>query len=138
MYRRSKSSQRSSIILPVRLNETKLLLVRLLFVLSNKFLNIQATIDSLFTLKRLHDMITTYPEMHHTDRCSQHSSIIWPVWLNGWVVVYELSGWGFESCCSHLNFRYRTCSEQGVPWQSGSYRVWINSETCTWHDNNIR
>ena len=41
---------------------------------------------------------------------------------------------GFESCCSHLNFRYRTCFEQGVPWHSGNYRVWIRSETCMWHD----
>ena len=31
-----------------------------------------------------------------------HSSIIWPVWLNGWVFVYELSGCGFESSWSHL------------------------------------
>ena len=28
---------------------------------------------------------------------------IWPVWPNGWVIVYELSGFGFESSCSHLN-----------------------------------
>ena len=40
--------------------------------------------------------------MHHTVKHSQHSSIIWPVLLNGWVPVYELSGCGFESCCSHL------------------------------------
>ena len=40
----------------------------------------------------------------------------WPVWLNGWVFVYELSGCGFESSCSHLNFKFRTCFEQGVPW----------------------
>ena len=33
---------------------------------------------------RVHDMITTHDE---------HSSIIWPVWLNGWVFVNELSGW---------------------------------------------
>ena len=26
----------------------------------------------------------------------------WPVWLNGWVCVYELSSCGFESLCSHL------------------------------------
>ena len=26
----------------------------------------------------------------------------WPVWLNGWVFVYNLSGCGFESCCCHL------------------------------------
>ena len=41
--------------------------------------------------------------MHSTDKYSQHSSIIWPVWLNGWVFVYKLSGWGFESSCSHLD-----------------------------------
>ena len=28
---------------------------------------------------------------------------IWPVWLNGWVFVYELRGCGFESRCSHLD-----------------------------------
>ena len=44
----------------------------------------------------------------------------WPVWLNGWVFVYEISGCGFESCCCHLNFRYRTCFEQGVLWHSGN------------------
>ena len=37
--------------------------------------------------------------MHRTDKYSQHSSIIWPVWLNGSVFVYELSGCGFESRC---------------------------------------
>ena len=40
--------------------------------------------------------------MHRTDKYSQHSSIIWPVWLNGWVFVYELNDCGFESRCSHL------------------------------------
>ena len=44
------------------------------------------------TLKRLLDMTRTYSEMHPTDKYSQH--MIWPVWLNGWVFVYELSGWG--------------------------------------------
>ena len=38
----------------------------------------------------------------------QHSSIIWSVWLNGWMLVYELIGCGFESRCCHLNFRYGT------------------------------
>ena len=42
-----------------------------------------------------------------------------PVCLNGWVFVYELSGCGLESRCCHLNFRYGTCFEQGVPWHSG-------------------
>ena len=63
---------------------------------------------------------------------------IWPAWLNGWVFVYELSGCGFESSCSHFTFRFRACFEQGVPWHSGNYRVWIHSETRTWHDKNIQ
>ena len=37
----------------------------------------------------------------------------------------------------HLNFRYRACFEEGVPWHSGNYRVYIHSEMRTWHDNNI-
>ena len=30
--------------------------------------------------------------MHRTGKYSQHGSIIWPVWLNGWVFFYELGG----------------------------------------------
>ena len=109
-----------------------------LLTLNVKFLDIQATIECGFTLKRVRDMMRTYSQMHRTDKYSQHSSIIWPVWLNGWVFVYELNGCGFESSCSHLNFRFRACFEQEVPWHSGNYRVWIHSETRTWHDENIQ
>ena len=63
---------------------------------------------------------------------------IWPVCQTGWVFVCELSGSGFKSSCNHLNFRFRTCFEQGVPWHSGNYRVWIHCETRTWHDKNIQ
>ena len=45
--------------------------------------DIQATIECGFTLKRVRDMIKTYSQMHRTDKYSQHSSIIWPAWLNG-------------------------------------------------------
>ena len=44
---------------------------------------------------------------------------------------------GFESSCSHLNFRFCACFEQGVPWHSDNYRVWIHCEMRTWHDKNI-
>ena len=54
----------------------------------------------------------------------------------GQVFVYELHGSGFESSCSHLNFRFGAYFEQGVPWHSGNYRVWIHSEMRTWHDKN--
>ena len=70
---------------------------------SKEFLDIQATIECGFTLKHVRDMTRTYSQMHRTDKYSQHSSIICPVWLNGWVFVYELSGCGFESCCSHIS-----------------------------------
>ena len=71
-------------------------------VLSKEFLDIHATIECGLPLKCIHDMIGTYSHIHLTDKYSQHRSIIWPVWLNGWVFVYKLSHCGFKSCCNHL------------------------------------
>ena len=113
---------------------------------SGKVVAIQVTLKHLAKLtkrlscvvKHVRDMTRTYSRIQYTDKYSQHSSIFWPVWLNGWVFVYELSGCGFESSCSHLNTRSRTCFEQGVPWHSGNCRVWIHSEMRTWHDKNIQ
>ena len=82
-------------------------------------------------------MIRTYTQMHRTDKYWQHGSINWPVRLNGWVFIDVLSGCGFQSSCSHLNFRFRDCFEEGVPRHSGNYRIWIHSESRTWHDKNI-
>ena len=59
-----------------------------------------------FTLKCVHDMLRTCSQMNRTDKYLQHSSIIWPVWLNVWVFIYEPSGCGFESRCSHLRILY--------------------------------
>ena len=39
-------------------------------------------IESGFTLKFVRDMIITYSQIQRTDKYSQHSSIIWSVWLN--------------------------------------------------------
>ena len=36
-----------------------------------------------------------------------------------------------------LKLEIHACFEQGVPWQSGNYRLWIHSETDAWHDKNI-
>ena len=49
----------------------------------------------------------TNSQMHCADKYSQHSSIISPVWLNGWMFVYKLSGYGFKSHCC----RIFSCSE---------------------------
>ena len=52
---------------------------------------------------------------------------LWTKWL-----------WARVPSCSHLNFRFCAYFEQGVPWHSGKYRVWVHSETRTWHDKNIQ
>ena len=107
-------------------------------VSSKEFPIIHGTVECGFTLKRARDMIRTYSQMHRTDKYSQRSTIIWPIWLNGLVFVYELCDCGFESRCSHLNFRYRVCFEKEVPWDSGNCRVWVHPETYTLHDKNIQ
>ena len=107
-------------------------------VLSKEFLDIQATIECKFTLKHVHNMIITYSQLHLTDKYSQHSSIIWPVWLNGWVFVYQVSGCKNKSHCCHLNFTNRVCFKQGFPWHSGNCRLYIHSRMRSWHDNNIQ
>ena len=43
---------------------------------SKEFLNIQATIECGFTLKRVRDRIRTYSQMQRADKYSQYSSII--------------------------------------------------------------
>ena len=119
MHRTENYSQGSWIIWPVwltrvgiqtkwlwvriSLQSLKLWIRRLLWV--RCFLTFRETVECGFTLKLVHDMITTYSQMHRTDRYSQHRSIIWPVWLNGWVFSDELGGCGFESCSCHLGLR---------------------------------
>ena len=84
-----------------------------------------------FTVKRVCETIRTYSQMHRTDKYPQLSSIIWSLWPNGCVFIYEVSGSGFESCWSHLNFRYCACFRKRVPKHSGKHRVWIHPETRT-------
>ena len=86
----------------ISLLSLKLQIWRLL--LAGSFLTFRQSIECGFTLKLVGDMIITYSQMHRTDKYLQHSSIIWPVWLNGGVFVCELSGCGFESCCSCQQF----------------------------------
>ena len=62
-------------------------------------------------------------EPRTTSFINKHSPI-WPNWV--------------KSSCSHLNFRFLVCFEEGTPWHSGNFRVWIQSETHTWHDKNIQ
>ena len=44
------------------------------------------------------------------------------------------SEYALYSCLNVKELRFK----QGVPWYSGNYRVWIHSETRTWHDKNIQ
>ena len=107
MQRTDKYSQQSPIISPVSQNGWE-------FV--NKLNNwgFQTHYSHLnFTLKQVLDIKITDSQFQRTDKYSQHSSIILAKWL---VFIYELSGCGLESSCSHFNFRFRACFEQGVPW----------------------
>ena len=54
------------------------------------------------------------------------------------VFIYKLSGCGFKSLCSNLNFRYLACFKQGVPSHSGKYEVWIQWKICSLDDNNMQ
>ena len=56
--------------------------------------------------------------------------VFWVLWLTCILSTY-LYG-------IHLNFRYRTCSEEAVLWHSGNYIVHIYSEMLTSHDNKIQ
>ena len=44
---------------------------------------VKAAIECRLSLKRVRDMIITYSQVQRTDKHLQHSSIIWPVTLNG-------------------------------------------------------
>ena len=103
-----------------------------------QILDIQATVECRFNLRRVRGMIITYSQKLCTGKYSQCSSIIWSVWLNNWVFVDKLRVFVFESRCCHLNFRCRVCFQQGVSWHSGHFRASIYSETGTWYDNNIQ
>ena len=48
--------------------------------------------------------IVAWISRNRIDNYSQHSLIIWSVWLYGWVFVYKVSGCEFESCCINLHF----------------------------------
>ena len=59
---------------------------------------------------RTHSHLFRQQTLNHTAKLA-----IWSVWLNGGVFVDEISGYGFEYCCSPSNFRYRAYFEQEVP-----------------------
>ena len=54
------------------------------------------------------------------------------------IILYYHVTKQFKSHWSHLNFRFRTCFEQSVPWHSGNYTMCIHFEMHTWHDKNIQ
>ena len=81
----------------------------------------------------------------HTVKCTVQRSTQNTVQSAKWLMfVYELSGSGLESSCSQLNFRFRACFVQGVPWHSGNYTVWIHSDSVwihayvTWQEHSVK
>ena len=96
-------------------------------------------IECRFNLKLVRNMIITYRQIHRTDKYSQHRSIIWPVWLNGWVFVYELSGRAFESrfCHQSIKLLYKSMDwilhdrdlrqerDEGCRFTNGTYGIFF-------------
>ena len=81
--------------------------------------------------KRLHTRIKGTSTHNHLvcKRTLKHLTKI--VWLDGWVILYKLSGCRFEPRCIHGTLRYRAYFEQGVLWHSEC----LNSlKTCIYHD----
>ena len=95
---------------------------------------------------RTHSHLVCQRTLNHLAKLAKWLSRIVSTYLYGafdyifmrWMFVYKLSCCGFDFRCSHLNLRYCTCFEQGVPWHLGNNRVWIHSETRTWDDKNIQ
>ena len=83
--------------------------------------NVETPLQLLFDKfkQRFHKWLQLDSNQNHLV-CKRTLNHFWP---NGWVFVYEISGSGFDSSCSHLNFRFCACFEQGVPWYSGNYSV---------------
>ena len=63
--------------------------------------------------------------MHSIDKYSQQGSIIYSVWLNGWVFVSKLNGCGFESCCCHLKVFWDKIETAFILLMRS---IWINYE----------
>ena len=80
--------------------------------MTKEFLDIQTNIECGFTLKWVYDMIRPYSQMHGTDKYSQHCSIIWLVWANVWVFVFELSGCRFKSSSNYMLLSSLLVSDQ--------------------------
>ena len=81
---------------------------------------------------------TWISEFSWQHRDSTYKHLVHKRTLECLMFIYELSCCGLECCCCHLNFRYRVCFGQGLPWHSGNYRVQIHSEALIGHDNNIQ
>ena len=96
-------------------------------------------------------MTKTYSQIHNTDKFSKHSSINWPVWLNGWVFTYKLNCWRFKSCYSHFKCSVSTnlflwwllCTHKGVSqaickcWTSLLNLVWFEIDELMWIFKNV-
>ena len=82
-------------------------------------------------------------QVNHTSTCLSDCS---RTWTNNHLVHKrtKLAKWLSCVASTHLYnwFEYMfllgVCLEQGVPWYSGNYRVWIHSETRMWQDKNIQ
>ena len=88
----------------------------------------------------IHPKIAYVTWQEHTVKCTVQMSTqsraqsFWPVWPNGWVFVYELSGSGFESSCIHVRL-WLKCYPQNFSGAGSIYEsniFMLKSQTWWW------
>ena len=88
---------------------------------------------------RTHNHLVRKRRLNHlaanrTYEYSKLSSIIWPLWPNGWQLVYKLRVVVGSNPKLQISRLFRAKSSLTFR----QYRVWIHSETRAWHDKNIQ
>ena len=90
------------------------------------------------------EVTATGLEPRTTEFLNEHSTIC-RNWPNDRAVFWVfISTVDLTVCSCHVTYALQSestlysCFEQGVPWHSGNYRVWIHSQTRTWHDKKIQ
>ena len=110
----------------------------LMIELCSEYLSVWCIWLHVLVMSHMHFRMNPHYSCLHSEMHTWHDKNIQSNAPYKWLSVQELSRSGFESSYSRLTLRFRACFEQGVPWHSGNCRVWIDSETCTWHDKNIQ
>ena len=69
-----------------------------------------------------------------TPRPYVHKDLHHTVWNNGWIFIYEISGYDFKFCFCHLYLRWSVCFGLGVPSPSANFLSEVSLNTGMLHE----